>query len=96
MLDENNQKRYTVSVPDRNIRHGGGENAVYAVDQKAIRRVIYEENLKTSDIASHLEISRRAVCNKINDPEGRLWKARELAMLANLVHVDPGAFFVYS
>lgn len=69
---------------------------MYAVNQKAIRRAIHEENLKTSDIARHLEISGHAVCNKINDPEGRLWKAHELATLANLVHVDPGAFFVYS
>ena len=69
---------------------------MYAVDQRAIRRIIAEENLKASNLAQELGISAKAVRNKINDPEGRLWKAHELSTLANLSRVEPGSFFTPS
>lgn len=66
---------------------------MYAVNQKMVRRVIAEENLNATEVAKMLNISPKAACNKLNDPDGRLWWGHELATLASNVRVDPGSFF---
>jgi predicted transcriptional regulator len=65
----------------------------YVVDQKAIKKVLWEAGLSAIKTAEILHITAKAVHNKLNDPEGRLWKAHELATLASVTMVAPGTFY---
>ncbi len=82
-----------IMLDRQNLRMKGGKNVGYAVDQKQIRRIVAENDLKPKNLAKALNISVKSVHNKLQDPSGRLWKGHELAVLADVAMVEPGSFF---
>lgn len=63
------------------------------VNQKMIKYIVVECDLKADKIAKAMGISVKSVHNKLNEPTGRLWKASEIAVLSDLTMTDAGRFY---
>lgn len=65
----------------------------YKVNQDQIRKSIRDSGITFTALAKRLGFSTRTLYNKLDDPDGRLWRATDLTELACVVGASPGDFF---